>query len=149
MYEAKRFFLNVPEHRKIANHLSYLMSVVVQFEPAWSRAFMRRCRFLDSEFQGEMLAVISEFRKIFRGFLSNLAASGLISTALRSGSPIPQITPCPLLDRFLRYNHGLNIVREEEDDEFELPKTVTTEVLKDDQYMCVCSNASRLDASGS
>ena len=51
---------NVLCHRKIAYHLSFLMSVVVQFKPAWSRAFLRRCRFLDSEFQGEMLAVISE-----------------------------------------------------------------------------------------
>lgn len=58
-YEA--FFLNAVAYRKIAYHLSYLMSVVVQLEPAWSRAFLRRCRFLDSEFQGEMLAVISKF----------------------------------------------------------------------------------------
>ena len=47
-------------HRKIAYHLSYLMCVAAQFEPAWSRAFLRRCRFLDSEFQGEMFAVISK-----------------------------------------------------------------------------------------
>jgi hypothetical protein len=61
----------------------------------------------------------------------------MISTALRSGTPIPQITPCPLMNRFLRYNHGLNVVQEEEDDEFELPKTITIDVLKDDQYMYV------------
>ena len=54
------FRLTVLGHRKIANHLSYLMAVVAQFEPAWSQAFLRRCRFLDSEFQGETLAVISE-----------------------------------------------------------------------------------------
>lgn len=56
----ERLFLNGLARRKIAYHLSYLMSVVIQFEPAWSRAFLKRCRFLDSEFQGEMLAVISE-----------------------------------------------------------------------------------------
>ena len=54
------FRLNLLDCRKIAYHLSFLMSVVAQLEPAWSRAFLRRCRFLDSEFQGEMLAVISE-----------------------------------------------------------------------------------------
>ena len=47
--------------RKAAYHLSCLTSVVVQLEPAWSRAFLRRCRFLDSEFQGELLAVISKY----------------------------------------------------------------------------------------
>ena len=57
---SETFVLNVLDNRKIGYHLSCLMSVVVQFEPAWSRAFLRRCRFLDSEFQGEMLAVISE-----------------------------------------------------------------------------------------
>lgn len=61
--------LNVLAHRKVAYHLSYLMSVVVEFEPAWSRAFLRRCRFLDSEFQGEMFAVISK-RLMPNGFLS-------------------------------------------------------------------------------
>ena len=60
---------------------------------------------------------------------------GIISTALRSGTPIPQITPCPLLDRFLRYNHGFNVVRGEEDDEYGLPKTATVELLEDEQYM--------------
>lgn len=112
------------------------MAVVSQLEPAWSRAFMRRCRFLDSEFQGELLAVISEYHKSFE-ISTPLTVLGLISTALRSGTPIPQITPCPLLDRFFRYNHGLNVVREEEDDELELPKTTTIEVLRNDQYMCV------------
>lgn len=75
--------------------------------------------------------------------------SGLISTALRSGTPIPQITPCPLLNRFLRYNHGLNIVREEEDDEFELPKTTTIDVLRDDQYMYAASTVYELSPRGS
>ena len=59
---------------------------------------------------------------------------GLISTALRSGTPIPQITPCPLLNRFLRYNHGFNVVQEE-DDEAGLPKTPTVDLLEDEQYM--------------
>jgi len=36
------------------------MSVVEHLEPAWSRAFLRRTRFLDSDFQGDVLAVISE-----------------------------------------------------------------------------------------
>ena len=128
-------FLNAVVRRRIAYHLSYLMSVVVQFEPAWSRAFLRRCRFLDSEFQGEMLAVISKFRVSEHPLSlthSGKLSLGLISTALRSGTPIPQITPCPLLDRFLRYNHGLDVVREAED-ELVLPNN--DELLEDEQYM--------------
>ena len=45
--------------RQIAFLLSHLMSVVEHLEPAWSRAFLRRTRFLDADFQGDMLAVIS------------------------------------------------------------------------------------------
>ena len=39
------------------------------------------------------------------------------------------------MNRFLRYNHGLDIAQEEEDDEFGLPKTATVEMLEDEQYM--------------
>lgn len=69
---------------------------------------------------------------------------GLISTALRSGTPIPQITPCPLLNRFLRYSRGFNLVQEEEDDEFGLPKTATIDLLEDEQYMYGVSPVSLL-----
>jgi hypothetical protein len=39
--------------------LSHLMSVVERLEPAWRRAFLRRTRLLDADFQGDVLAVIS------------------------------------------------------------------------------------------
>jgi len=35
------------------------MSVVEHLEPAWAHAFLRRTRMLDSDFQGDVLAVIS------------------------------------------------------------------------------------------
>ena len=60
---------------------------------------------------------------------------GIISTALRSGTPIPQITPCPLLDRFLRFTHGFHVVPGEEGDEYGLPETATVDLLEDEQYM--------------
>ena len=60
---------------------------------------------------------------------------GIISTALRSGTPIPQITPCPLLDRFLRFTHGFNVVPGEESDGYGLPATATVDLLEDEQYM--------------
>ena len=37
------------------------MSVVERLEPAWRRAFLRRTRFMDADFQGDVLAVISMF----------------------------------------------------------------------------------------
>ncbi|KAK7688323.1 hypothetical protein QCA50_008695 [Cerrena zonata] len=103
---------------QIAYLLSHLMSVVEHLEPAWARAFLRRTRFLDSDFQGDVLAVIS-----------------LISTSLRTGTPLPQITPCPLLDRFMTYTHGLNIIRHEADDDYGLPRTMTIDTLENEQYL--------------
>ena len=38
------------------------MSVAEHLEPAWSRAFLLRTRFLDADFQGDILAVISKSR---------------------------------------------------------------------------------------
>jgi hypothetical protein len=45
--------------RKLTYSLSHLMSIVEHLEPAWSRAFLKRTRFLDADFQGDVLAVIS------------------------------------------------------------------------------------------
>jgi hypothetical protein len=45
---------------EIAYLLSHLMSVLQHLEPAWTRAFLRRTRFLDPDFQGDILAVISK-----------------------------------------------------------------------------------------
>ncbi|KAI0344331.1 hypothetical protein BDW22DRAFT_1355705 [Trametopsis cervina] len=99
--------------------LSHLMSVVEHLEPAWRRAFLRRTRFTDADFQGDVLAVIS-----------------MISTALRTGHPLPQITPCPLLDRYMQNQHGLNVIRHEADDDYGLPRTMTLDTLSNEQYMC-------------
>jgi hypothetical protein len=100
--------------------LSHLLSVIEHLEPAWSRAFLRRTRFLDADFQGDVLAVIS-----------------LVATALRTGMPLPQITPCPLVDRFILYQHGLNVIRHEADDDYGLPRTMTIDTLENEQYLCV------------
>ncbi|KIP04314.1 hypothetical protein PHLGIDRAFT_493842 [Phlebiopsis gigantea 11061_1 CR5-6] len=98
--------------------LSHLMSVVEQLEPAWRRAFLRRTRFVDADFQGDVLAVIS-----------------MISTALKTGQPLPQITPCPLLDRYMQNSHGLNVIRHEADDDYGLPRTMTIDTLANEQYL--------------
>lgn len=61
----------------------------------------------------------------------------MISTALRTGTPLPQVTPCPLVDRFMIYTHGLNIIRQEEDDDYGLPRTMTIDTLENEQYLYV------------
>lgn len=116
------------------------MSVLQHLEPAWTRAFLRRTRFLEPDFQGDVLAVISKGTS--NPYVCALADIryfylGMISTALRTGAPLPQITPCPLLDRFILYHHGLNVMRHEDDDDYGLPRTMSMDVLENEQYMSV------------
>ena len=59
----------------------------------------------------------------------------MIATSLRTGNPLPQITPCPLLDRFVVHHHGLNVIRNEADDDYGLPRTMTIDTLENEQYM--------------
>ncbi|KAG2336424.1 hypothetical protein BDR05DRAFT_1005899 [Suillus weaverae] len=72
-WPAERYHKILKIQMQIAYQLCYLMSTVHHLEPAWAHAFLRRTRILDSDFQGDVLAVIS-----------------LISNALRTGSPLPQ-----------------------------------------------------------
>ncbi|KZP16769.1 hypothetical protein FIBSPDRAFT_1047238 [Athelia psychrophila] len=99
--------------------LSHLLLIVERLEPAWSRAFLRRTRLLEADFQGDVLAVIT-----------------MISNSLRSGQPLPQITPCPLLDRYMIKHHGLQVIHQDADDEdYGIPRTLTMETLKSEQYL--------------
>jgi Aromatic acid exporter family member 2 len=68
-------------------------------------------------------------------FLITSIVPGMISFALRTGTPLPQITPAPLLDRFWRYHAGLNMLQQEAADEAGLPRTVTFDTLQEEQYM--------------
>jgi len=103
---------------EISYLLSHLRSALEQLEPTWRKAFLRRTRFLESDFQGDVLAVLN-----------------MVSTALRLGSPLPQITPSPLLDRFVRHHPGLNILRPDSDDDLGLPRVLSIETLKNEQYL--------------
>jgi hypothetical protein len=58
------------------------MSAIEQLEPAWADAFLQRSRFLDADFQGDVLAVISssttslvKFRKLMRCIRSDVNGS--------------------------------------------------------------------------
>jgi len=111
----------------LAHYLTHFLLVVDRLEPRWTSVFLRRTRFVDSAFLGDVLAVIT-----------------MISNALRTGMALPQITPAPLLDRFWRDQHGFNILRQnEEADDYGLPRKVTFETLKDEQYMLFSVAVSR------
>ena len=133
----------------ISYALSNLISVLEHLEPSWARAFLRRTRFIDPDFQGDVLAVICTFiflsyffhisfkstylKKSFLYFLE----SAMITSSLRTGSPLPQITPCPLLDRFLLQYHGLNVIHKESEEDYGLPRSMTFDTLKNEQYLSV------------
>ncbi|KAK2467251.1 hypothetical protein APHAL10511_000800 [Amanita phalloides] len=124
-WPAKRYLAVLDNQLQIAFSLSHLMAIVEHLQLSWSRAFLRRTRFNDMNFQGDILAVIT-----------------MISTALRTGQPLPQITPCPLLDRFMLRFHGLEVIHKEFLDDYGLPKQLTLETLRDEQYMAFCVGVS-------
>jgi hypothetical protein len=117
-WPAERYQRIIELQIQISNLLSQLTTVLEQMEPAWAQAFLKRTRLSDADFQGDVLAVIS-----------------LISSSLRAGHPLPQVTPCPLLNRFMQRPHGLNIVHEESEEDFGLPKVLTEETLESLQYL--------------
>ncbi|KAF8426448.1 repeat in ubiquitin-activating protein-domain-containing protein [Boletus edulis BED1] len=94
-------------------------------EPAWGHAFLRWTRMSDADLEGDVLAVIS-----------------LISFSLRTGKPLPQVTLCPLPSCFMERRYGLNIVYEESEEDFGLPKVLAEETLESLQYMNFCVGAS-------
>ena len=61
----------------------------------------------------------------------------MISTALRTGNPLPQITPCPLLDRFMLRYHGLNVIHRDAEEDYGLSRSLTPETLRNEQYLSV------------
>ncbi|PFH45992.1 hypothetical protein AMATHDRAFT_70774 [Amanita thiersii Skay4041] len=124
-WPSKRYQMILDIQLQVTYALSHLMSIMEHLEPAWTRAFLRRTRFNDSDFQGDVLAVIT-----------------MISTSLRTGYPLPQITPCPLLDRFMLRYHGLEVIHKEFQDDYGLPRTLTLDTLKNEQYLMFCVGVS-------
>jgi len=117
-WPAKRYSKILELQMEIAYLLSHLRVVTEHLDVEWSKAFLRRTRFLESDFQGDVLAVLC-----------------LISTALRTGMPLPQVTPCPLLDRFISQHPGLHVLRVELEDEYGLPRHLTIDTLENEQYL--------------
>jgi hypothetical protein len=59
----------------------------------------------------------------------------MIASSLRTGNPLPQITPAPLLDRFMLKYHGLDIIHKEAEEDYGLPRSLTLDTLQDEQYL--------------
>nr|ODN98654.1 hypothetical protein L204_02618 [Cryptococcus depauperatus CBS 7855] len=96
--------------------LSQLHHVLVQLDRPWRRALLARTRLSDPLFLGDVLVVLS-----------------VCSTALRTGTALPQITPSPLLARFrMGKTKGLDIPLGVVDG---IPSRVTVDVLESDEYM--------------
>jgi len=110
---------------QIAYALAHLMSVIEHLEPAWTRALLKRTRFVDPNFQGDTLAVIT-----------------MIASSLRTGEPLPQITPTPLIDRFMLRYHGLDVIHKESEEDYGLPRSLTLETLQNEQYLMFCVGVS-------
>jgi len=75
--------------------------VVRDLEPAWAHTFLHRTRMLDLDSKGDVLAVINH-----------------IFNALHMSFPLPQITPYPVLDRFMLRRDSLNVVHKESEDDY-------------------------------
>ncbi|KAF5391065.1 hypothetical protein D9757_003094 [Collybiopsis confluens] len=124
-WPAERYHTVLELQKQISYSLSHLLSTVEHLEPAWISALLSRTRFSDPNFQGDVLAVFS-----------------MISTALRTGLPLPQVTPCPLVDRFMLKFHGLNVISKEAEEDYGLPRTLTRETLGNEQYLMFCVGVS-------
>jgi len=64
--------------------LAQLRHVLLQLDRPWRKALLERTRLNDLRFLGDVLAVLT-----------------MSGTALRSGTALPQITPSPLVERFV------------------------------------------------
>lgn len=64
--------------------LAQLRHVFLQLDRPWRKALLERTRLNDLRFLGDVLAVLT-----------------MSGTALRSGTALPQITPSPLVERFV------------------------------------------------
>lgn len=147
-WPAKRYSDLLTVQMEISKLQSHLISVTSRLGPKYSKALLRRTRFLDPLFLGDCVSVISMVSSSPHSLSLSPSFTDLIafhwlyinqcSNALRTGSPLPQITPCPLTDRFFMFEigqQGLAITRGEEEDDLGLPRIVDAKTLEDENYM--------------
>ncbi len=114
---------------ELSKLLSHLVSVLTKLDEPYRNALLRRTRLTDPMFIGDVFATIL-----------------MCSTALQTAQPLPQISLSPLIDRYLLFQQGYSIMRDEEED-LGLPVQITKETLQDPQYLAFavgCSTVSGL-----
>lgn len=97
--------------------LSQLHHVFDSMPYAWRKAVLVRTRLMDPQFIGDVLAVLS-----------------MTSSSLRAGTPLPQITPCPLVERLYQKKYGLTVAHADGDSD-DIPESVTVDVLESEEYL--------------
>lgn len=113
-------------YQGLQNTLVETMSLLAQFNhllpqmpPNWRKALLLRTRMCDPIFLGDVLAVIS-----------------MTSSALRAATPLPQITPGPLIAKYhMNRYKGLDLPKDPAEVHDDMPTFVTVEVLESDNYM--------------
>jgi hypothetical protein len=113
----------------------------MRMDGVWIHAFLARTRLLDPEFLGRVLSAISESNLPDSNLarLTSFWTLAMLSSSLRNGTPLPQITAAPLIDLYVKRKMGLNVVSQEAD--YGLPHIVTPEVLANEQYLYVWSTS--------
>lgn len=126
-------------YQGLLNTLVETMSLLAQFnhvlpqmDPKWRKALLLRTRMCDPLFLGDVLAVIS-----------------MTSSALRASTPLPQITPGPLIAKYVSHKtcpttcsqqhmnryKGLDLPIDPAEHHDDLPSHVTADVLESEDYM--------------
>lgn len=113
-------------YQGLQNTLVETMSLLAQFNhllpqmpPNWRKALLLRTRMCDALFLGDVLAVIS-----------------MASSALRAATPLPQITPGPLIAKYhMNRYKGIELPRDPAEVHEDMPTLVTADVLASDDYM--------------
>ncbi|MCO5565580.1 hypothetical protein L7F22_019254 [Adiantum nelumboides] len=120
---------------RILRLLTHAITIYETLGPAYSRALLKRTRFLDPTFLADCIAVLS-----------------MCTTSLSTRQPLPQIAPV-LIDRYMfkpmgfkirSYEGGETETPDETLDEImgSLPSTVTFETLLDEKYQTFAVGAS-------
>ncbi|EIM24284.1 hypothetical protein E3Q22_00034 [Wallemia mellicola] len=101
--------------------LSQFLTVAKQLDPLWTKGVMNRSRFNDHRFIGDVLACFE-----------------MCATSIKTGMPLPQITPCPLVGIRHSAKLGLSLSANDEDVPEGLPLHIDFNVLKSEEYWLYC-----------
>lgn len=113
--------------------LSQFMAIAKELDPLWMQCVMNRSRYNDHRFVGGLFELM--FDLIMRTQVGDvLACFEMCATSIKTGMPLPQITPCPLVDRGYSAKMGLDLGVKDEEIPEGLPSHIDFNVLKSEEY---------------